>query len=104
MPLRRRHRFTSVERSEAGGVPIFWAEAPPPFVATIVFRVGRADESLTTGGITHLVEHLAMPTTEISGVDLNGVVTATETMFWASGSRERALKAFAGILDGLADL
>jgi zinc protease len=104
MPWRRRRRFSSVERTEADGVPIFWAEAPAPFVAAIVFRVGRADESLTTAGITHLVEHLAMPTTEVSGVDMNGVVTATETMFWASGSRERALKAFASILGGLADL
>jgi zinc protease len=104
MPLRRRSKFVSIERSEADGVPIFWADAPPPFAAMIIFRTGRADEKLTTAGITHLVEHLAIPTSDFQGVDVNGVVTATETMFWTSGPRKRALKAFGEILGGLADI
>jgi hypothetical protein len=49
-----------VRRSEVGGVPVFWADAPRPYEVQLLFRMGRADETLATSGITHLVEHLAM--------------------------------------------
>jgi hypothetical protein len=101
MPFRRQSRFVRIERTEADGVPIFWADLPPPFVATIVFRTGRADETLASAGITHLVEHLAIPIDEPAGVDVNGSVLPTETLFWTAGPRERALVAFQGILRGL---
>ena len=78
-----------VHRSERNGVPIFWAEAPPPFTAALVFRVGRADETLRTAGVTHLVEHLAFPIEDRPQLELNGMVDHIETAFWASGSRER---------------
>jgi hypothetical protein len=49
--------------SEIDGIPVFTAPLLPglPFVAGMVFRVGRCDETLRTSGITHLVEHLALP-------------------------------------------
>jgi zinc protease len=103
MPFRRK-RFIRIEQSEVEGVPLFWAEAPGPFVASIIFRTGRADETLPTAGITHLVEHLAFPTRQLSGVDMNGTVTGTETIFWAAGPRERALERFAEVLRGLSSL
>ena len=102
MPLRRK-RFVRIEQTEIDGVPVFWADAPPPFVVSIIFRTGRADETLPTAGITHLIEHLAFPARHPSGVDMNGTVTGTETTFWAGGPRERALEAFGEILRGLAD-
>ena len=48
------------ERSSVDGVPVFWTESGDEMLAGLVFRVGRADESLARGGITHLVEHLAL--------------------------------------------
>jgi hypothetical protein len=48
------------ERSRVDGVPVFWTESGDEMLAGLVFRVGRADESLARGGITHLVEHLAL--------------------------------------------
>ena len=103
MPLRRK-RYIRIEQTEVEGVPLFWADAPVPFVASIHFRTGRVDETLPTAGITHAVEHLAFPTRHKSGVDMNGTVTGTETIFWAAGPRERTLEAFAEILHGLSGL
>ena len=103
MPLRRK-RFIRIEQTEFDGVPVFWADAPAPFVVSIIFRTGRADESLPTAGITHLIEHLVFPARQVSGVDMNGTVTSTETTFWAAGPRERALEAFAELLRGLSNL
>lgn len=104
MPLRRRPATFKVTRDELDGVPIYWAEGPPPFFIGIVFRVGRADETLASGGTSHIVEHLAIPPRQPVDVDVNGTVTGTETMFWAAGRREDALAAFASILEGLAEL
>ena len=41
------------------GVPCFWADVPGPCQAGLLFRVGRADETLPTAGITLLVQRLA---------------------------------------------
>jgi hypothetical protein len=73
------------------GLPVFWAEAPGPFVAGLLFRVGRADETATHGGITHLVEHLALPAGPLDGIDSGGGVSSTATWFWAAGDRAAAL-------------
>jgi hypothetical protein len=102
MRLRRRDRPLQIRQTEVGGLPAFWTEAPAPFAVFLVFRVGRADETLATGGITHLVEHLAMPT-ETPHVEVNATVTPIETFFWAVGNRERAVTAMNGIATRLAE-
>lgn len=104
MPLRRRPTLTRIERDELEGVPVYWAEAPPPFVVGVIFRVGRSDEELASAGVSHLIEHLAIPPRHSPNVDVNGTVTGNETMFWAAGGRDDALAAFDGILEGLAEL
>jgi zinc protease len=104
MPFRRRSRFVRIERTELDGMPVFWTDAQVPFVASIIFRTGRADETLPTAGISHLIEHLVFPARQVTGIEMNGTVTATETMFWAAGPRQRALEAFSEILRGLAEL
>ena len=94
--------MTKIERDELEGVPVYWAEAPPPFVVGVIFRVGRSDEELATAGVSHLIEHLAIPPRHSPNVDVNGTVTRNETMFWAAaGRRDDALAAFDGILEGL---
>ena len=61
-------------------------DAPGPFVAGLLFRVGAVDEQLYTRGITHLVEHLALPAWAPKlGLSWNGWVGLVSTGFWASG-------------------
>ena len=51
---------TGWQRTEIAGLPAFVGNAPGPVTAGFVFRVGQADETLATRGLTHLVEHLAL--------------------------------------------
>jgi len=83
--------LTQLERASIGGVPVFFADGPPPFVGSLVVRVGRADETAATGGITHLVEHLALPVTGRRALDWNGSVDNILTSFWASGDADLVL-------------
>ncbi len=46
--------------TEVNGVPAVWTEAPEPLRAGLLFRTGRADETLVTAGQTHLVEHMVL--------------------------------------------
>jgi predicted Zn-dependent peptidase len=83
----------AIERFELGGVPIFWLEGPPPFLMGLLFRVGRADETLPVGGITHLVEHLVIPAENPIDIDYNGTVSQIGTYIWATG-REATVREF----------
>jgi zinc protease len=77
---------TQIHRTEVDGVPAFWVDGPGPCFAGLLFRVGKIDEQLYTTGITHLVEHLALPGwAPKPGLDWNGWVGLTTTGFWASG-------------------
>lgn len=66
-------------------MPVLWIDGPPPFSIFLVFRVGRADETLAVSGITHLVEHLAFPHGHADEVGHNGTTELTRTTFYAWG-------------------
>ena len=82
-----------IHRTEVDGVPTFWSEAPGPPRAALVFRVGTADEQLAHRGLTHLIEHLAMPPHGRQHFECNATVEETRTIFWASG-RDHEVSSF----------
>ena len=92
------------ELTSAGGVPVLWAEGPEPFTGALVFRVGQADETLATAGLTHMVEHLTLFTTGRRPFQVNGFVDATRTVFWASGTREEVCGFLADVAEALGSL
>jgi predicted Zn-dependent peptidase len=73
-----------IVRTELDGLPVIWADVPGHFTGALAFRVGRSDETLATGGLSHLVEHLALPTDRRRSVDFNGSVDGIETAFGAT--------------------
>jgi zinc protease len=83
------------ERVVIDGVPVFSLPLSGPLRATLMFRVGFADETLPRLGITHLVEYLAlfclMAASDSSRV--NGWVEPTRTRFTVSGTPSE-VKAF----------
>lgn len=75
-----------LHRTQANGIPLLWSPCPGPLAGGIVFRVGRADEPIPQGGITHLVEHLAMSGAEDGPYDdCNAFIDAAVTVFAARG-------------------
>ena len=97
MRLGRRRR-SRVQKTDLGGVSCFYGDAPPPFAATLIFRVGRVDETLRTSGLTHLVEHLVMPAEPPGRYERNARVDGLFAIFWASGRRDEVLEFVAGHL------
>jgi hypothetical protein len=97
--------LTSVHRDEISGIPVFWADSPGPYVGSLLFRVGRIDERLHTSGITHLVEHLALPAAAPTpGLDWNGWVTLTMTGFWAAGEKDDVSRFLSDVANRLQNL
>lgn len=83
-----------VERRELDGIPLFGTRhgVGAPIVG-MAFRVGKIDETASTAGITHLVEHLALPAHARHVLDFNGTVEPYVTSFYATG-REDDLREF----------
>jgi zinc protease len=88
-----------------GNVPVFWTQAGDELTAGLVFRVGRADERLARGGITHLVEHLALHPLGVSArMDCNGQVDALTTTFVTRGTPEEVADFFNAVCASLREL
>ncbi len=93
-----------VEQALVDGVPVLWVHAPPPFAAGLVFAVGRRDETFARGGLTHLVEHLAMSALGRTSLECNASVDLDTTEFTATGSPARVVTFLRRICEVLADL
>ena len=96
--------MTELQRTSLGTIPVFYADAPPPFAAALVVRVGRADEHATRCGITHLVEHLSLPITGRRALMFNGSVDNIVTVFWATGDADLVLPFLTATADRLGAL
>ncbi|MFD6659800.1 M16 family metallopeptidase [Streptomyces parvus] len=75
-----------------------------PVAAGLYFRVGAADETLATAGLTHLVEHLALHRHGVSDLHYNGSTAATHTHFVVSGTPEEVVAYLNGVCASLRDL
>lgn len=93
-----------IRRRVRGGVPVYVVDGPAPARCALMFRVGRADESLLTGGVTHLVEHLALFPLGDRPYPYNGFVEAHRTVFHAAGRPEECVEFLASVTGALADL
>ena len=73
-------------------------------MAMLMFRVGRADETLPTGGLTHLVEHMALFPLGKRAYEYNGRVEETITGFYARGTLAEMTGFLGQVGDALSDL
>lgn len=93
-----------MQQVEIDGVRVLWQEAPGPLTACLIFRVGRRDETFLTGGITHLVEHLAMAALPRTHLDRNASVSIGATTFTATGRPEQVAEFLGRVCTALHDL
>ena len=80
-----------VHETLVDGVRTFWVDDEEPFEAKLIFRVGRADESLLTSGVSHLIEHLALPQHDRHLSYVNGTTDPLLTFFEGAGERREVL-------------
>jgi len=93
-----------VRWTEIDGVRTVWGEAPGPLAASLVFRVGAADETLTTFGSTHIVEHLTLFPLGQQPHYQNGSVRVTLTSFDTSGEPAEVTAFLRGVCENLSSL
>jgi len=98
------HPERSFERLEIDGVPAFAGQGSR-YMGALLFRAGRGDETLHIGGVTHLVEHLALfglgPERDY---EFNGYVSGLVTGFFATGTPEEVTEFLAEVCRTLQDL
>ncbi|MDQ3896679.1 MAG: hypothetical protein M3326_05415, partial [Actinomycetota bacterium] len=94
----------AIKRRVRSGVPVFVVDGPAPARCALMFRVGRSDETLLTGGVTHLVEHLALFPLGDRPYAYNGFVEPHRTVFHAAGRPDECLEFLASVTASLSDL
>ncbi|MGI5176734.1 insulinase family protein [Dactylosporangium sp. CA-152071] len=87
--------------TDVDGVPVLLGAAPGPLRAGLMFRVGVADETAATAGITHLVEHLALHRLGVADYHYNGMTGSTTTQFVTQGTPEAVVAFLHGVCAGL---
>jgi zinc protease len=92
-----------IDRTEVDGVPTLVARRPGPVRAGLAFRVGRADETLARGGISHLTEHLALHQAGLTDYHINGSTGAVVTDFHVQGSTDEVAGFLTGVCRALHD-
>ncbi|MFC8673081.1 M16 family metallopeptidase [Streptomyces griseorubiginosus] len=94
-----------VRHTTVHGIPTLFApSADRQITAGLAFRVGHADETLPTAGITHLVEHLALHHLGLSDLHFNGATASTYTLFHVTGDEDEVVTYLNGVCAALRDL
>ena len=93
-----------ITQTTVDGIPTLHGARPGPLTAGLLFRVGRADETVATSGITHLVEHLALHDRDVGALDHNGLTNDTYTAFQVTGSERSVVAYLNGLCAALREL
>jgi hypothetical protein len=93
-----------IERVLVDGIPVFVVDGPPPARCGLMFRVGRADETLPRAGISHLVEHLALFGIGDVHHTFNGFVDGLRTVFHAEGTEAECVEFLRAVTGSLGNL
>ncbi|MGE7389714.1 M16 family metallopeptidase [Streptomyces sp. NPDC004126] len=86
------------------GIRTVLAPAAGPVTAGLLFRVGRADETLATSGVTHLVEHLALHRHGLGDLHYNGATASAYTHFHVTGTAADVVEYLNGVCAALRNL
>lgn len=90
-----------IGRTDLDGLATYWAEGPGPAQAWLVFRVGAADETLFTRGITRFAAALAIDRAGSGAAAYGAFVGGTTTAFELNGSGEQVVELLGQIWRGL---
>ena len=88
--LRADEAVPEVEHYELDDIPLFHLPMAGATILTLTFRVGRADEPVPLGGMTHLFEHLVMNSVSDALDHSNGMTGPFQVSFTLRGTPEAA--------------
>jgi hypothetical protein len=91
-------------QTEVDGIPTLLSPMPGPLTAGLTFRVGRADETLASTGITHLIEHLALHGHAPTDYHFNGATGPEHTHFLIQGNEPEVVSFLNAVCVALGDL
>lgn len=86
------------------GVEVHHLDADGPVTAVLAFGVGVADEQVSTLGISHVIEHLALDGAEGLESDVAGETRMSYTSMSVQGTPERVVSRLAAICERIADI
>lgn len=75
-----------IDHYELDGIPLFHIPTPGSTILSLSFRVGRADEPVVLGGMTHLAEHLILTAIDDVFDHANGTTEPYRVTFITRGS------------------
>ncbi|MFH7594175.1 insulinase family protein [Streptomyces racemochromogenes] len=93
-----------VTHTTVDGIRTVLAPGSGPVTAGLLFRVGRADETLATSGVTHLVEHLALHQHGLGDLHYNGATASAYTHFHVTGTPADVVEYLNGVCAALRNL
>lgn len=94
--------MTELHETEIDGVRCFWVDSNRPTLrASLMFRQGQADETLTESGWLHLLEHIALHGRGGGSLNVNGSVSFLETTFDAHGPAAKVAEHLASLSNWL---
>jgi zinc protease len=96
--------MTELNWTEVDHVTTVWTDAPPPLRAGLLFRTGRADETLAMAGLNHLVEHLALSAVNDPVQRNDGFVGGVMTGFVTIGQAQEVSSFLASVCEALTSL
>lgn len=86
IPHHEEMTLPEITRHVVGGIPTYTADIAIPFTGSLVFGVGRRDESAVTAGTAHLLEHLIMQRVGKVTVAHNATTGDETVSFFAQGA------------------
>ena len=90
--------------TEVDHVTTVWTDASMPLRAGLLFRTGRADETLVTSGQTHLIEHLSLSAVSKIPQNNNGFVGGVVSGFVTVGHPQEVSGFLANLCEALGAL
>jgi predicted Zn-dependent peptidase len=97
-------RRDGVRQIEVDGLAVLLADQEGPMTAGLTFRVGVADEEMTTSGLTHLIEHLAHHGHSTGIETHNGQTGELFTHFVVTGEEHEVAKYLTAVCASLREL
>ncbi|WP_037802263.1 M16 family metallopeptidase [Streptomyces sp. NRRL F-5135] len=94
----------AIRETEVDGIRTVLTAGGGAVTAGLAFRVGAADETYATRGVTHLVEHLALHRHGVSDLHYNGATATTYTLFHVTGTTDEVVGYLNGVCAALRNL